>query len=44
MDRVKKAYRLLMICSFTYTMIFCLAVESHLDFCASVQQQFTGII
>ena len=26
-DRVKKAYRLLMICSFTYTMIFCLAVE-----------------
>lgn len=32
MDRVKKAYRLLMICSFTYTMIFCLAVESHLDF------------
>ena len=27
MDRVKKAYRLLMICSFTYTMIFCLAVE-----------------
>ena len=27
MDRVKKAYRLLMVCSFTYTMIFCLAVE-----------------
>ena len=26
-DRVKKADRLLMICSFTYTMIFCLAVE-----------------
>ena len=42
MDRVKKAYRLLMICSFTYTMIFCLAVEIAPGFFVHNELFFSG--